>query len=308
MNEMDLMKAMTDLEDDLLKVSTRRKKSMGVFAFLVAALILMLIASVCVVAYRDTTPNYVTNEFDLKPQKITDQLFQQISEELTSHWKREMKLAEQYGMPITQDENKNCNTRIYFTNSLSYQQAGQCFCRFCCLEKALGFPLALTQQMKNAQLKSGEILGQNKSAENISFYVDFGTAKENNAAIDSGEMLQPEGFKVWFLMGGYHHADDYVRCEILVPLTAENAELQKHYKMAHPGKVSKLKEEELCYGDTVVKLVYSTSKWGTMNRAYAYYCVDGIGYCFTAWDENGDGDARQMLLDLLDGLAEVIER
>ena len=78
MNEMDLMKAMTDLEDDLLKVSTRRKKSMGVLAFLVAALIFMLIASLCVVAYRDTTPNYVTNEFDLKPQKITDQLFQQI--------------------------------------------------------------------------------------------------------------------------------------------------------------------------------------------------------------------------------------
>lgn len=334
MNEMDLMKAMTDMDDNLLEMTPRRKIK-GTAFIVLAALIALLVTSVSAAVYYGVPLNierkivnmkdsdllesyygtdqegllfyHVYTEFDLKPQVITDALYQQLSEELTRHWKLEMEFAEQYNVPIVRDENRDCNTRIRFQDFSRYRNKGSCNCRMCYLETALGFPLALTPQMKLGQLRSKGIPGINKGDESVSFYVDYGNAKENTAVIENNEMLQPEGFTLWFLMGGYPQEEDYASCYILVSLTEENAQLQKIYEMAHYEKEGELKAEELHYGETVVRLIYATPEPGLTGRAHAYYCVDGIGYCVSAWDVNGDGDAKQMLLDLLDGLAEVIE-
>ena len=209
------------------------------------------------------------------------------------------------------DSTKNDNeflpeTTRHWTFS-RYRNKGSCNCRMCYLETALGFPLALTPQMKLGQLRSKGIPGINKGDESVSFYVDYGNAKENTAVIENNEMLQPEGFTLWFLMGGYPQEEDYASCNILVSLTEENAQLQKNDEMAYLGKMGELKSEELQYGDIHVLLFYATPEPGHTGKAYAYYCVDGIGYCITAYDIKGDGDAKQMLLDLLDGLTEVIE-
>ena len=306
MNEMDLMKAMTDMDDNLLEMTPRRKIK-GTAFIVLAALIALLVTSVSAAVYYGVNLSYVSNELDLKPQKITDTLYQQLSEEITRQWKANMEFAEKYNVPLTTDENRKCKSRVYFQDFHPYQLQGPCYCNICYLEEALGFHLVLTPQMKEAQRRSGSIPGQYKGDEKISFYVYYGTSAENCAAIEKNELLQPEGFSLWFLMGGYPQEEDHVLCEILLPLTEENAELQKNDEMAYLGKMGELKSEELQYGDIHVLLFYATPEPGHTGKAYAYYCVDGIGYCITAYDIKGDGDAKQMLLDLLDGLAEVIE-
>ena len=306
MNEMDLMKAMTDMDDNLLEMPPRRKIK-GTAFIVLAALIALLVTSVSAAVNYGVNLSYVSNELDLKPQKITDTLYQQLSEEITRQWKANMEFAEKYNVPLTTDENRKCNSRVYFQDRHPYQLQGPCYCNICYLEEALGFQLVLTPQMKEAQRRSGSIPGQYKGDEKISFYVYYGTSAENCAAIEKNELLQPEGFSLWFLMGGYPQEEDHVLCEILLPLTEENAELQKNDEMAYLGKMGELKSEELQYGDIHVLLFYATPEPGHTGKAYAYYCVDGIGYCITAYDIKGDGDAKQMLLDLLDGLAEIIE-
>ena len=334
MNEMDLMNAMTDMEDDLLEMTPRRKNK-GVVFFLVAALLALLVTGVSAairygvsgasvdivwepvrlegnnlsVEYNGTGEEvldslFILAKYDLKPQTITDTLYQQLSEKVTRAWKDNMEFAEKYNAPLMRDVNKNACSRVYQEFYPFFLQ-GPCFCRFCYLEEALGFSLVLTPQMQAAQRKSGGIPGQYLGDEKISFFVYYGNAAENCAAIEKNELLQPEGFSIWFLMGGYPEEEDHACCQIYLPLTEENAALQSIQKFAYIEKEGELKSEELRYGDIDVLMFYATPEPGYTGKAYAYYCVDGIGYSIVTFDKNGDGDARQMMLDLLDGLGEV---
>lgn len=318
MNEMDLMNAMTDLDDDLLEMPPHRKPRYGYFVVL-AALIAMLVTGVSAAIYYGVTitieenkvtmdgndpdgknriSEYINAAYNLKTQKITEDFYHELSEEVTKEWIKHMEFSEKYNLPLTKDENRSCSSRILFQN---FEDTNDVFGR---LEERLGFRLVVTPQMKLGQMRSKYLTRQYPGDEKISLFTYYGTAEENCEAIAQNELLQPQGIKVWFLMGGYEQSDDSSSCTILLPLTEENAELLIHHTIAHCEKEGKLISEELQYGDIGVLLLYATPEPGYMGKAHAFYCVDGIGYCVSAWDKNGDGDARQMLLDLLEGLTD----
>lgn len=325
MKEMDLLRAMTDLDDELLDRESGakfRRFPVMKFVALAAALALM---TVCVFAatggvqywFGSRTMNVMEDGLDygyygdggdiqfdtvtysrpFAPVTLDEAVYEKLEQVLLDEWEYCMSEAEAGRFDYSEGDDF-----YYYTNSTRFEDErkvkAQMFDSVDEVEEYLGIDLDLSPEIKEAAAANQQ--WNNSNPITIGIW-SGGTYADARQELEETGTIKPAYVVIFFRLNE-QRAGEEISCAFGIPLTQEF--IADHGQITIPS----FEKEGEVWGETVevdgrtVTLFGNNPEEGYNGFCYAVFGVDGIEYTFKVEDWDGDGDPKAIVMKLLESL------
>lgn len=323
MKEMDLMYAMTELDDELLERESDGKVKRFRFVKVAAIAAALALMTVCVFAsaggvqywFGSRTMNVIEDglsyayygeagniQFDtvtynrpFAPVALDEAVYEKLEQALVDEWEYCISEAEAGRFDYSDDDDF-----YYYTNTTRFEDEGKSktpmFDSLDAVEEYLGIELGLSPEIEEAASANQKWNYDNPITVGI---WSGGTYADACQEMEETGTIKPAYVIVFFRLQEQDAGED-ITCVFGIPLTQEF--VADHGLITIPSyeKEGEIWSETVEVGGRTVILFGNDPQEGFNGFCNAIFGVDGIEYTFEVEDWYGDGDPKAIVMELLE--------